>query len=104
MVNRSFCFFTKTGNAELNQIKANLDKQQIFIDELVKLVRIVAKESGDRKKKTEKFQQLLSDTKEFRVNFGGFETIPFPLDPEILIQGIVPQKVTLFKSALTPSK
>ncbi|XP_037036692.1 phosphatidylinositol 3-kinase catalytic subunit type 3 isoform X2 [Bradysia coprophila] len=92
------------GNSELNQIKANLDKQQIFIDELVKLVRIVAKESGDRKKKTDKFQQLLSDTKEFRVNFVGFETIPFPLDPEIYIHGIVPQKVTLFKSALTPSK
>lgn len=81
-----------------------MDKQQIFIDELVKLVKIVAKESGDRKKKTEKFQQLLSDPKEFRVNFANFETIPFPLDPEVYIRGIVPQKVTLFKSALTPSK
>ncbi|KAJ6634675.1 Phosphatidylinositol 3-kinase catalytic subunit type 3 [Pseudolycoriella hygida] len=92
------------GNPELKQIKINLEKQQIFIDELVKLVKIVAKESGDRKKKTEKFQQLLSDSKEFRVNFANFETIPFPLDPEICIRGIVPQKVSLFKSALTPSK
>lgn len=92
------------GNADLKQIKSNLDKQQIFIDELVKLVKNVAKESGDRKKKSEKFQQLLADPKEFRVNFTNFETIPFPLDPEVYIRGIVPQKVTLFKSALTPSK
>lgn len=96
--------FIFAGSADLKQIKSNLDKQQIFIDELVKLVKIVAKESGDRKKKSEKFQQLLADTKEFRVNFVAFETIPFPLDPEVYIRGIVPQKVTLFKSALTPSK
>lgn len=46
--------FKKTlmaGGPELKQIKQNLEKQQIFIDELVKLVKNVAKESGNRKKK-----------------------------------------------------
>lgn len=92
------------GSNELKQIKLNLEKQQIFIDELVKLVKNVAKESGNRKKKTEKFQQLLSDADGFRVNFANFDPIPFPLDPDVVIRGIIPDKVSLFKSALMPSK
>lgn len=91
-------------NAELKQIKANLDKQQVFIEELVKLVKIVAKESGNRKKKCEKFQQLLGDSDTFRINFSNFEAIPLPLDPDVYIKGIIPMKVSLFKSALMPSK
>jgi phosphatidylinositol 3-kinase len=92
------------GGPELKQIKQNLEKQQIFIDELVKLVKNVAKESGNRKKKQEKFQQLLSDSDAFRVNFSNFDAIPFPLDPDVVIRGIIPVKVSLFKSALMPSK
>ena len=83
---------------------ANLKKQQCFIDKLVKLVKAVAKESGNRKKKTDKFRQLLSDSDCFKINFSNFESRPFPLDPEIEIKGIIPDKVTLFKSALMPSK
>lgn len=95
---------TLMSNAELKTIKINLEKQQVFIDELVKLVKCVAKESGNRKKKCEKFQQLLADSDAFRINFSNFEAIPLPLDPEIIIRGIVPMKVSLFKSALMPSK
>lgn len=95
---------TMAGNADLKMTKTNLDKQQIFVDELVKLVKCVAKESGNRKKKTEKFQQLLTDHDAFRINFANFEPIPFPLDPNVLIKGIIPDKVMLFKSALMPSK
>lgn len=101
---RTFKRTLSMGSAELKQTKINLDKQQTFIDELVKLVKIVAKESGNRKKKTEKFQQLLSDSDGFRMNFAQFDGIPFPLDPAITIRGIVSQSVTLFKSALMPSK
>lgn len=95
---------TLMSSAELKQIKANLDKQQVFIEELVKLVKCVAKESGNRKKKCEKFQQLLGDSDTFRINFSSFEAIPLPLDPDIFIKGIIPMKVSLFKSALMPSK
>lgn len=91
-------------SSEMKTIKTNLEKQQVFIDELVKLVKCVAKESGNRKKKCEKFQQLLGDGDAFRINFSHFDTIPLPLDPEIYIRGIVPTKVSLFKSALMPSK
>lgn len=89
---------------ELKAIKVNLEKQQLFIDELVKLVKCVAKESGNRKKKCDKFQQLLGDSDAFRINFSNFDPIPLPLDPDVMIRGIIPMKVSLFKSALMPSK
>lgn len=89
---------------ELKVIKTNSEKQQLFIDELVKLVKMVAKESGNRKKKCEKFQQLLGDSDAFRINFSHFDQFPLPLDPDIIIRGIVPMKVSLFKSALMPAK
>lgn len=104
MVLKIFKRILITGGPELKQIKQNLEKQQIFIDEIVKLVKIVAKESGNRKKKTEKFQQLLSDSDTFRINFSHFDAIPFPLDPDVMIRGIIPVNVSLFKSALMPSK
>jgi phosphatidylinositol 3-kinase len=94
----------ETGSTDLKIIHANLEKQKNFIDNLVKLVKLVAKESGSRKKKTERFQQLLSDSDEFKINFTSFDPRPLPLDPEIFIKGIVPSKVSLFKSALMPSK
>lgn len=93
-----------TGSTDLKIIHANLKKQQTFIENLVKLVKLVTKESGNRKKKAERFQQLLSDSDEFKINFTSFEPRPLPLDPEIFIKGIVASKVSLFKSALMPSK
>jgi phosphatidylinositol 3-kinase len=93
-----------TGSTDLKIIHAQIKKQQCFIDNLVKLVKMVTKESGNRMKKTEKFQQLLVDSDEFKINFTNFEARPLPLDPEIFIRGIIPSKVTLFKSALMPAK
>lgn len=71
---------------------------------MVKLIKNVAKEAGNRRKKTEKFQQLLSDTDTLKMNFTKFDPLPFPLDPDVRIHGIIAEKVTLFKSALMPSK
>ncbi|CAD7014388.1 unnamed protein product [Ceratitis capitata] len=88
----------------LRTIWLNIKKQQILIDELVKLVKIVAKEPGNRNKKTEKFQKLLTETDTFKINFTSFDPRPFPLDPEIHITKIVPSKTSLFKSALMPAK
>lgn len=101
---KNFLRHLSTGNTALKVIHHNLKEQQRFIDNLVKLIKIVAKEPGNRKKKTEKFQLLLSDTDALKANFTKFEPLPFPLDPNIRIRGIIPEKVTLFKSALMPSK
>ncbi|XP_067630507.1 phosphatidylinositol 3-kinase catalytic subunit type 3 [Eurosta solidaginis] len=104
MVLKIFLKVLETGNFQLRNIWHNLKKQQILIDELVKLVKIVAKEPGNRNKKTEKFQKLLTETDTFKINFTNFDPRPFPLDPEISIAKIIPSKTSLFKSALMPAK
>ncbi|KAJ8920394.1 hypothetical protein NQ315_005260, partial [Exocentrus adspersus] len=92
------------GTESMQRKRYILMKQQIFIDKLVKLMKTVSRESGNRKKKADKLQQLLADSDIFKFNFSKFEAIPFPLDPEVLVTGIVPEKASLFKSALMPSK
>ncbi|KAB0802749.1 hypothetical protein PPYR_04935 [Photinus pyralis] len=92
------------GNVEWQRRRDILARQQKFIDKLVKLVKCVSRESGNRKKKIEKLQQLLSDPDVFKWNFKNFEPLPLPLDPEIQIKGIISERANLFKSALMPSK
>ncbi|CAH2049622.1 unnamed protein product, partial [Iphiclides podalirius] len=92
------------GNADHQRTRSFLARQQVFIDKLVKLVKSVARESGNRNKKAERLQQLLADPDAFKFNFASFEPMPFPLDPAVTIKGIVPKKAGLFKSALMPSK
>lgn len=104
MVLKMFMKILENGNFNLRGIFCNLRKQQRFIDELVRLVKIVAKEPGNRNKKTEKFQKLLGETDTFKINFTNFDPIPLPLDPDIYITKIVSSKTSLFKSALMPAK
>ncbi|XP_013142489.1 PREDICTED: phosphatidylinositol 3-kinase catalytic subunit type 3 [Papilio polytes] len=92
------------GNADHQRTRSFLARQQVFIDKLVKLVKTVARESGNRNKKAERLQQLLADPDAFKFNFTNFEPMPFPLDPSVTIKGIVAKKASLFKSALMPSK
>lgn len=92
------------GNLEMQNRRIILSKQQKFIDRLVKLIKTVSKERGDRKKKIEVLKQLLASTDSSKFSFTSFEPLPFPLDPDVIIKGIVPEKSLLFKSALMPSK
>ena len=92
----------RKGTKEMYQRCAVLQRQQSFVDQLVQLMRQVAREKGDRIKKIEKLQSLLTSNE--NLNFSSFEALPLPLDPEVKIQGIIPGKATLFKSALMPSR
>ena len=93
------------GSQEHRERKLFLERQHSFLDKIVHLVKTVAKESGNRKKKIEKFQALISDSRDSKdFNFVHFEPIPFPLDPGVRINGIVASKATLFKSSLMPAK
>lgn len=98
------CSHCHAGNADHQRTRSFLARQQVFIDKLVKLVKTVARESGNRNKKAERLQQLLADPDAFKFNFSNFEPMPFPLDPNVTIKGIVAKKASLFKSALMPSK
>lgn len=103
-VMKTFSQTLARGTPDMQKRRDFLFYQQKFIDKLVKLVKTVSRESGNRKKKTEKLQQLLADPDAFKINFSNFEPFPFPLDPEVHIKGIIAEKASLFKSALMPSK
>ncbi|KAK4883725.1 hypothetical protein RN001_007044 [Aquatica leii] len=86
------------GNHEWQKRRDVLARQQKFIDKLVKLVKCVSRESGNRKKKIEKLQQLLSDPDVFKWNFANFEPLPLPLDPEVQIKGIISEKGWIYSN------
>ncbi|KAF0289167.1 Phosphatidylinositol 3-kinase catalytic subunit type 3 [Amphibalanus amphitrite] len=92
------------GGADCRATKFVLSRQQHFISRLVKLFKTVQKESGNRRKKIEKMQSLLADPDALKFNFATFDPLPLPLDPEVRICGILPDKATLFKSALMPAR
>ncbi|GAB1609342.1 phosphatidylinositol 3-kinase catalytic subunit type 3-like [Argonauta hians] len=93
------------GGKESRWRRAMLARQSVFIEGLVSLVKMVAREGGNRKKKIEKLQGLLRDPLEaFKFNFADFEPLPLPLDPDVIVRAIFPERASLFKSALMPSR
>lgn len=66
----------------------------------MQLVKIVARESGNRKRKIERLQALLTDPEACKTNFASFEPLPLPLDPEIIVKGVVPEKASLFNVSI----
>lgn len=102
-VMKTFLMTLQNGNGECQRINTMLTRQKNFIEHLVVIIKTVAKESGNRKKKIEKLQALLAET-DTKFSFTAFEPLPLPLDPSIYITGIIPEKAVLFKSALMPSR
>nr|QFR39795.1 phosphatidylinositol 3-kinase catalytic subunit [Azumapecten farreri] len=84
--------------------RATISRQQMFIEKLVDLVKMISRESGNRKKKSERLQALLQDAEVCKINFSDFEPLPLPLDPDVKVYAIIPEKAALFKSALMPCK
>ncbi|KAG8268101.1 Phosphatidylinositol 3-kinase catalytic subunit type 3 [Homalodisca vitripennis] len=101
-VMRIFQETLQKGCTEWQKQQQILQRQVSLVDELVKLVKSVQRENCNRKKKIEQLQTLLADSEAFKINLADFEPMPFPLDPRISIQGIVPHDAILFKSALMP--
>lgn len=92
-VMKMFTTALSQGNPVWQKRRAFLTRQKLFIDQLVALVKSVARESGNRKRKIDRLKALLADPDPaFKINFSNFEPIPFPLDPEISIKGIIPEK------------
>lgn len=92
------------GTPEMQKRRDVLARQQKFIDKLVKLIKTVTREGGNRLKKGAKLRQLLADPDAFKWDFTNFEPIPLPLHPEIQVKGIIPEEANLFKSAMMPFK
>jgi hypothetical protein len=49
---------------------------------------------------TDKLLQLLSDSESMKFSFLSFDPFPLPLDPDIKIKGIIPEKAILFKVSI----
>jgi phosphatidylinositol 3-kinase len=100
-----FCFsFILQGGEECRRRRAAIAGQQVFMDRLIRLAKMVARESGNRKRKIERLQAFLCDPELLKFNFTSFDPIPLPLDPEYRVNGIISEKATLFKSNLMPCK
>ena len=45
----------------------------------------------------ERLQALLQDPEIYKINFSSFDELPLPLDPNIRVLGIYPERATIFK-------
>ncbi|XP_068108187.1 phosphatidylinositol 3-kinase catalytic subunit type 3 isoform X3 [Hyperolius riggenbachi] len=102
-VMRRFSQALLKGDKSVRVMRSLLATQQTFVDRLVHLMKAVQRESGNRKKKNERLQALLADNEKMNLS-EMIEPIPLPLEPQVKIRGIIPEKATLFKSALMPAK
>lgn len=102
----SVAMYRQVLNTFLKQspFRETLARQHEFIESLVQLMGVVTKESGNRKRKMDKLQQLLKDSDQFGLDFSKFSSLPLPLDPSVTICGIVASKASLFKSSLMPAR
>uniref|UniRef100_H2YNJ5 Phosphatidylinositol 3-kinase catalytic subunit type 3 n=1 Tax=Ciona savignyi TaxID=51511 RepID=H2YNJ5_CIOSA len=103
---RRFSWALLKGNKHDPYNRAQLAGQQKFLDVLVKLMQLVERDSGNRKKKIEKLRAMLSAESESLENmkFSSFEPLPLPLDPGVKVGSVGAVQATLFKSNLMPAK
>lgn len=79
--------------------------QRLFVDKLVLLMKMVAKENKNRLGKIEKLKESLADAEILKFDFTHLDPpLALPLDPNIKIQGIISETATLFKSQLMPCR
>uniref|UniRef100_A0A224Z169 Phosphatidylinositol 3-kinase catalytic subunit type 3 n=1 Tax=Rhipicephalus zambeziensis TaxID=60191 RepID=A0A224Z169_9ACAR len=102
-VMKRFMHRLQKGNWDYRQRRSMLEKQQVFVNHLVNIMKIVARENGNRQKKMEKLHALLLEQESQQlIRFP--EPMPLPLDPSVRVRGLVPSKAALFKSALMPCR
>ncbi|PRD28631.1 UNVERIFIED_CONTAM: pik3c3 [Trichonephila clavipes] len=104
IVMKRFSLTLQRGSPEYKRRKELLFRGRDFVEKLLSLLKTVARESGGRRKKTERLQALLLDKDIHKIDFLNFEPLPLPLDPSVKVKGIIPEKTTLFKSALMPTR
>ncbi|QIX01273.1 hypothetical protein AMS68_006790 [Peltaster fructicola] len=77
-----------------------LRRQGEFITVLSKISSDVRSSRTDRLKKIEQFRKTLADPKSEMLDID--PPLPLPLDPEVLITGVIPDACSVFKSSLFP--
>ncbi|CAG5116986.1 unnamed protein product [Candidula unifasciata] len=95
---RRFSVALSKGPSEFRRQRSLLSRQQLLDKLLCSLVQHVQKENS-QKKKLERLQARLHDS-EFEAIKN--EPIPLPLDPSVLVKGVIPEKASVFSSKLSP--
>lgn len=70
---------------------------------MVEIMKAVAKESGNRKKKIEFLKSRLA-THDKSLDLSNLGGLPLPLDPSVRVQSVMADRATLFNSNLMPCK
>lgn len=100
--------FIRTLSVDQDALKKRRDflsRQRLFVDKLVSLMKMVSKENKNRLGKIEKLKESLADADTLKFDFTHLDPpLSLPLDPSIRIQGVLPEKATLFKSQLMPCR
>lgn len=100
--------FIRTLSADHEALKKRRDflsRQRLFVDKLVLLMKMVAKENKNRLGKIAKLKESLADVEILKFDFTRLEPpLSLPLDPSIKIQGVIPERAALFKSQLMPCR
>ncbi len=86
-----------------------LQRQIEFSEQLTKLVSTsVVASSASRTKKLQTLKEQLVLPRESedssRWSFADFEALPLPLDPDVVVDGLIPGRTEIFKSATFPCK
>ena len=77
----------------------NLRRQAELIEKLANLCKDIRLSKESRPKKIEQLQSFISDP---RNGLLSFPPLSLPLDPDVQVTGIVPEKAFVFKSNLSP--
>ncbi|VDK89001.1 unnamed protein product, partial [Onchocerca ochengi] len=90
----------RSGGSDLRRRAASLDQQEILIEILVSMAKLVSQESGGRSQKEKALRRSLREQHDL-LNLCG---LPLPLDPTIRVNALLPDTATLFNSNLMPMK
>ena len=94
------------GCPDLNTHYHSLHRQYQFVQCLADVVIDIRKDKNvQRPKKLEILKEkLVVPRKEIGSSFAEFEPIPLPLEPGTMVDGILPGRTEIFKSAMLPCK
>ena len=105
IVSRRLSETLQRGDDRCQSVWKMLSRQLRFVEILVQMMKKVSGESGNRRKKTEKLQELLkSPDSRLSECLSYADPLPHPLDPDVKIVGIRAEAAWLFKSAQMPAR
>jgi len=85
------------------QALQSIQEQTRFRNRLFELATVIKDPKIKSNEKKAKLQQLVSKSQRFDMSYFDVPK-PMPIDPKVLVRGIIPEKCFVFKSAMCPLK